>query len=116
MKVLPGERTDGSGKICIHLFVADKKGPFTEPHCLHVEDVEGKQQLVTKPTRGRLACDPKRLVAPIERKGVTTITMRTDDPRATTCPKCIASKDYARILKVLTDAAVGIPDTVTKEE
>lgn len=100
IKVLPGEPTDGSGKVCIHLFVKDERGPFIEPHVLHIDEESGK--LVAKPTRGRLACDPNRTVITVTRRGVTAITMRTDDPRAATCPKCIASKDYAEMMETIT--------------
>ena len=97
VKLVPGEPIDGSGRACIHLFVPDSSGPFVEPHALHpvIEDGEVvKQQVEARPTRGRLACDPRRTVAPITRAGVTTVTMRTDDPRAVTCPRCCASADY----------------------
>lgn len=96
--VLPGQSTDGSGKVCIHLFVPDESGPFTEPHALHPvyeNGVQVKQTVAAKSTRGRLACNPKRNVAPVTRSGVTTVTARTDDPRGVTCPKCLASEDYA---------------------
>lgn len=97
VKVLPGEPTDGSGRVCIHLFVQDKKGLFVEPHVLHptVQDgVEAPGMLEARPTRGRLACDRMRRVAPVTRNGATVLTLRTDDPRAVTCPKCIASEEY----------------------
>ena len=98
MNVLPGEPLDGSGRVCIHLFVHDECGPFVEPHALHPVFKDGevvKQQLVAKPTRGRLACNQKRTVAPVTRDGVTTITPRTDDPRAVTCLRCCSSAEYA---------------------
>lgn len=102
VKVLPGEPLDGSGRVCIHLFVQDERGPFTEPHALYMHSGEdGQSRLASKPTRGRLTCDPKRTVAPVTRGGVTTITMRTDDARAVTCPKCVASKDYTRMMAIL---------------
>jgi hypothetical protein len=102
VSVNPGEPTDGTGKVCIHLFVQDERGPFVEPCVLHPmvengEVVNGK--VVSRPTRGRLACDPKRGVAPVVKNGVTTITMRTDSPEAVTCPKCRASRDYADMMK-----------------
>ena len=105
LKLLPGEPTDGTGKICIHLFVKDARGPFVEPHVLHQAlDENGnpiKQRLEVRPTRGRLACDARRQVAPVTRGGVTTVTPRTDDPRGVTCPKCKASKDYAEMMAQL---------------
>lgn len=108
VKVLPGEPLDGTGRVCIHLFVPDEKGPFVEPHALHPKMENGKAvkgKLTAKPTRGRLACDPRRLVAPVTRGKVTTITHRSDDPRAVSCPKCIASVDYKRKMELLTAAA-----------
>lgn len=97
VSVLPSEPLDGSGKVCIHLFVRDEGGPFTEPYVLHENKAaldEGRKEVVARPTRGRLACDPKRMVEPVTRNGVITITMRTDSPQAVTCPKCIASPFY----------------------
>lgn len=105
INVVPGDPVDGSGRVCIHLFVQDEHGPFVEPHALHpAMDEHGqpiKQQVVARPTRGRLACDPKRKVAPVTRNGVTTVTPRTDDARAVTCPKCIASRFYAVAMNLL---------------
>lgn len=102
VNVLPGEPLDGSGKVSIHLFVPDERGPFVEPHVLHLGE---DRKVVAKATRGRLACDPKRLVAPVTKQGVTTVTPRTDDPRAVTCAKCLASKDCADMLARI--AALG---------
>lgn len=90
VRVLSGEPTDGSGRVCIHLFVKDDAGPFVEPCVLAVLD----GQLVSKPTRGRLACSPTRTVAPFNTATTTVVTPRTDDPRAVTCPKCVASEIY----------------------
>lgn len=97
MKVLPGEALDGSGRVCIHLFIQDKAGVYVEPHAIHPMfegDVQVKQKVVCKPTRGRLACNSRRNPTATTRNGVTTVTPRTDDYRAVTCPKCIASAEY----------------------
>lgn len=108
VRVLPGEPTDGGGRVCIHLFVQDPEGKFTEPHALHPElDESGqpiKQKLVARPTRGRLACDPRRALAPVVRGNDTAPTPRSDDPRAVTCPKCVASPDYLAMMRRLADA------------
>ncbi len=101
-KVLPGEPLDGSGKICIHLFVRDERGPFTEPHVLYPTKApsgENNGQLEAHPTRGRLACDCKRSVAPVTRGNEVTVTHRTEEPGAVTCPKCKASPEYQRMTK-----------------
>lgn len=106
--VLPGEPLDGSGRACIHLFVQDERGPYVEPHVLHpVIGEDGqvvKQRLEARPTRGRLACDPKRDPSPVVRGNVTIVTDRTDNPSAVTCPKCLATKECAEILKKYNNA------------
>ena len=101
MRVLDGQPTDGTGQVCVHLFVQDERGKFVEPHVLHPLYEGGervKQRLEARPARGRIACNPKLNPAPTTRGGVTAITSRTDDPRAVTCPKCRASKEYADLM------------------
>ena len=100
LSVLPGEKTDGTGRMCIHLWVSDPNGKFTEPHALSpVLGEEGKPtgELTAGPTKGRLACDANRNPAPITKGNTTIVTIRSDDTRATTCLKCIASVDYKRL-------------------
>lgn len=107
INVVRGEPTDGSGRICVHLFVQDERGSFVEPHAIHPVFEGGeqvKQVVECRPTRGRLACDPRRDPTPVIRKGATIVTPRTDDPRAVTCPKCLASKDWAEMTKKLESA------------
>lgn len=103
LSVLPGEPTDGSGRICIHLFVQDERGPFVEPHVLHLvvegDGQQSKRRLVARPTRGRLACDPKKLIAPVVKSGVLHVTMRTDELEGVSCPKCKKSKDYELLVE-----------------
>lgn len=109
LKVLKGEKTDGSGRISIHLFVRDDKGLFVEPHVLHKappdkDGTEHKRRLVTKPTRGRLACDPRKDPKPVKRNGIIHVTMRSDDPRAVTCPKCMSSPEYKELMNRLEES------------
>lgn len=108
ISVLPGQPTNGAGRVCIHLFVQDEKGPFVEPAVLHpAVDENGdpiKQQVISKPTRGRLACDIKRVrtvASKASRQNVTTVTMRTSEPYAVTCPNCIESVEYKRMMEIL---------------
>lgn len=111
VKVLPGQPTDGSGQVCIHLFVIDPKGPFSEPHVLHPAPpgMKGKK-MIAKRTRGRLACDATKQVRPRTlRNGVTEITMRTDDPRAVTCLGCKASKDYEERMLIIEKRGGSLP-------
>lgn len=98
MGVLPGQPTDGTGQMCIHLFVRDPNGSFTEPHVLHQE--AGKPMKAI-PTRGRLACNRRKLVTQVKRNNVTTVVMRSDDPRAVTCPRCAATSEFADLMKRL---------------
>lgn len=118
MSVLPGQPTDGSGKVCIHLFVRDEAGPFVEPHVLHpVIGPDGqprKQELKARRTRGRLACSATRTVAPVTRNGVTTVTARSDDPHAVTCHKCIASPFYKEAMAVI-ETPQPEPEPVAQE-
>lgn len=105
LMVLPGEPLDGSGRTCIHLFVQDEAGGSVEKHALHPvfkDGVQVKQQVTAGPARGGLACNIKRSISPVAVGGVTTITQRTDDPRAVTCLKCKASKVYAEMMEKIT--------------
>jgi len=100
LQLLRGEPLDGTGRVCIHLVVPDEEhGTYIEPHFLHPElDAQGqpiKQRLVAKPTRVRLACSYTMTGEPINHVGMNFVVVRTDDPRAATCPKCIATKEYA---------------------
>lgn len=107
LKVLPGQPTNGTGRICVHLFIQDEAGTFVEPCAIHPvfkDGVQVKQMVSVGPTRGRLACDPRRSVAPFVRGGVTIVTVRTDDPRSVSCPKCLASAGYAAAMAKLTAA------------
>jgi len=102
IKVLPGEPLDGTGRVCIHLFVQDEHGPFEEPHAVHPVFESGeqvKQMVSCKPTRGRLACDGKRLPTPVVKGNIVVITPRTDDPRAVTCLKCKESKEHKEMME-----------------
>lgn len=97
VNVLPGEPTDGRGRVCIHLFVPDQKGSFAEPHALQ-PGTENKK-VIAGPKRGRLACDPKRRPsAKPDKNNVVTITPRSDDPRAVTCPRCKKTKEYEAMM------------------
>lgn len=114
IRVLPGQPLDGSGRVCIHLFIQDEKGPFVEPYALHpvIENGEQvKQQVTARPTRGRLACDPKRDASPVTNNGVITVTLRTDNPDAVTCPKCLESTAYIELVKRIESIKASVPAT-----
>lgn len=102
ISLLPGEPMDGSGRVCIHLVVRDKEGTYIEPHMFRpVFGEDGKQikqKVEAGPERVRLACS-KKTAYPETVKGVTRITSRTDDPRGVTCPKCMATEEYATMMQ-----------------
>lgn len=110
LSVNPGQPTDGSGVVCIHLFVRDEKGPFEEPHVLRSGPAGRERELVAGPARGRLACDARRTVAAAMHNGVTRITMRTDDPRAVTCPKCMASPLFKKMMELVEPTGITESD------
>lgn len=114
VKVLPGEPLDGSGRVCIHLFVQEESGAFVTPCAVHPVIVDGaqvKQQVTCGPARGRLACDSSHDPTPSTRNGVTTVTLRTDDPQAVTCLKCIASESYREMVKKHERVKAVVPGT-----
>ena len=104
VRVIAGQPTDGSGQISIHLFVRDPHGKFTEPAVVHPvfkDGVRQGNQTACLPTRGRLACDADRNPAAQRVGNRTLVTPRTDDPRAVTCPKCMATDAYRREMEGL---------------
>lgn len=104
-KVIPGEPTDGSGKVCIHLLVPDPRGAVVEPHALHPVIKDGqvvKGEVDAGPKRFRVACNSRVAdVQPRVNGNVVSLFHRTDDPRAVSCPKCKASKDYENMIGAL---------------
>lgn len=105
LKVLPGEPTDGTGRVCIHLFVRDEAGSFTQRHVLHsVLDTEGKPikgRLEARPARGRLACSRTLIPTSIVKGNTITKTLHSEEPRATTCPRCMNTPEYKSAMELL---------------
>lgn len=95
MKLLPGE----TEKIRIHYFVRDPNGPGKSSKGdgrlgAYAESLGGM--------RGYLACQPKSdKVGTTVIQGVPYMKHHTDDPRAATCPECLASNEYAAMMKRL---------------
>ncbi len=101
IKVLPDSKGRPSGTLCIHLFVVDPNGILTEPCVTQVDHTKKGSGLTVGPLKGRLACDHKRRVAVVHKGNVTSVTLRTGDPRATTCPRCLASKECQDMMRLL---------------
>ena len=121
-RVLPGQPTDGSGSLCVHLLVRDAASRFEEPHVLHrVVGHDGKPvkgQLTAKPTRMRLACDRRRDFRPKVVNWVTHVTHRTEEVSAVNCPKCMATREYRIMVAARQDAkaATAQPDTAAQQQ
>lgn len=95
---------DGTGRVCIHWFRLDPAGPITTPVGAIMAGQFGPMKMGGE--RGWIACHPEQTsVLPVERGGETLICTRSDDPRAVTCPACIATVEYQEANKRL-DAAI----------
>lgn len=75
---------DGSGRVCIHMFVRDEAGP-----CVNPSSKQGQGAI------GYIACNKQQnSVTPQMRNGETLVCTFSDDARAVTCPGCVASDEY----------------------
>ena len=111
IKLLPGEPTDGTGRVVIHWFMRDPNSAFAE-HCMMKQVKKDGSEEVQKElgtVHGRLACDPKLNIVPQVKNGVTYLVSRTDDVRAVTCPKCIAVDAYKKELEAANKSIDRIP-------
>ncbi len=84
---------DGSGRVCIHYFIRDPEGPITTP--------KGQGQLAgCGGTKGRIACNPEQnSVSSQVSNGEYRMCVHSDDPRAVTCPACLASPEAKALLE-----------------
>jgi hypothetical protein len=93
LTVLPGEPTDGTGRVRIHHFVRDGAGPVRLP--ARVEPTPAGPLRLGGGV-GKIACRPA--LADVDRVagGVARPVLFSDDPRAVTCPECRATEDYQK--------------------
>lgn len=97
VSLLSGEPTDGSGRICVHFFVLDEAGKFTEPSVMRTTE----RGVEIKPGRGRLACDPDKNPATRKVGNVFYVTHRTTAAGAVNCPKCLKTPEHVRATEEL---------------
>jgi hypothetical protein len=78
---------DGSGRAMIHWLQEDAAGPIK---------TTGHDVYKCMPAfRGRIACNPaQNTVNPQQRNGETLLCLHSNDARAVTCPKCMATPEY----------------------
>jgi len=97
VKLLP----DGSGRVRIHYFIHDEKGPIQTPGSV-VPSALGPIQLGG--FRGRIACQPGlKSILPKNVAGVLHLTPHSDDVRGVSCPECMASKEYKETKAILAE-------------
>lgn len=106
LKLLPGEPTDGSGRVCIHYFHECADGLIS---------FKGHAQLrralkLSEEVRGTIACRPQQnSVQPQTRNGVVYICAYSSELEAVTCPECLASP-LAKTQGELVEALARKPD------
>lgn len=105
LRLLP----DGSGRVRIHWFIWDKEGPIQMPQTM-VMTAKGPMAVggnaVTGERRGRIACQPKlKSVLPQQKGQEYLLFTHSDDPRAASCPECMATEEYKAAMKALEEIA-----------
>ncbi len=81
---------DGSGRVCIHWLFQDPEGP------IQVTDrsVTASGPQIVRGRRWRMACNPTQSNVSVAEGGRLTPSPHSDDPRAVTCPKCMATAKF----------------------
>ena len=88
---------DGSGRACIHWLVESDKGPIETQERFAITQL-GPIKLGG--VKGYIACNPQQnTVNPQNRGGETLMCMHTNEVRAATCPKCLATPEAVALLK-----------------
>lgn len=85
---------DGSGRVCIHMFVHSNSGPAKTPAGVNGFQFAG--------ARGFIACNPTQSqVTPQVRGSEHLLCTHSDDARAVSCPKCKESPEFLEQMKQL---------------
>ena len=99
IKVLPNDRS----RVRIHYFARHDAGPIRQPGQTQQTPLG---QVKLGYGVGHIACMPQRKdILPKVEGGVTKIVPHSDDPRAVTCPECMATDEFnahmARLAELL---------------
>ena len=104
IRVLP-VGPDGLQRVRIHFFVHDEAGPIHTPSGAHMSNM-GPVRFPA--SSGYMACNPK--LADLRGSviaGVPETLVHSNDPRAATCPECLATQAYkdamARLEEVISN-------------
>jgi hypothetical protein len=107
---------DGSGRLRIHWFVHDVNGPASTPPGLIAENLlSPEMKNIVGPrfrsATGYIACQPKRTdVTPQQYGNEIRLTVHSNDPRAATCPECLATEVYEKAMKELGELVAVNPE------
>lgn len=95
---------DGSGRVRIHWFMRDEAGPICTGVVSHSTPLG---PVVLGGAKGRIACQPNlESVNPIWLSANHVQPLHhSDDARAATCPECMATPEYAAMMKRLGELA-----------
>lgn len=98
--------SDGSGRVCIHWLYEHPEGPL-ETTDNSIMTATGPK--VLKGRKWRMACNPNLKAISSVQDGARIIPWtHTDDPRAATCPKCLATEEYKQRMKELEEVVESL--------
>jgi len=106
---------DGSGRVRVHWIVPDQNGPLLTSTSAVPSDQGIK---LTPGIRVRIACLPRQdTFSELTSDNGVKLTLRSDDPRAVTCPECQKTSEYqaARRLIEEINQAASVPEGVNEE-
>jgi hypothetical protein len=90
---------DKSGRVRIHWFIHEERGPIKTPETVKMTQI-GPVRLGGN--RGRIACQPAKTDLVPQQKGRDIEPCcHSDDPRAVTCPECMAVPEYREAMDYL---------------
>lgn len=105
-KLLP----DGTLRVRIHFFVRDQSGGVNFPGGVILRSVGGvPMPLRYHGSRGYFACAPDEGAAHPVKDGRICVREHTGDPRAVTCPECVATDVFKAKLRELEEAIAKQP-------
>ena len=85
---------DGTERLCVHWLVTDDNGP--------IETSEPPAQIASAKLigkRAKIACNPNQNSLRMTRGDEVVMCLRSDEIRAVTCPKCLATEQAKVLLK-----------------
>ncbi len=100
---------DGTERVCIH-YLVEGDGPISFKSMAGVR-IPGREQVI-----GYIACNPEQnTIFPQVRNGETFLCIQSNEVRAVTCPKCLATPAAIAMLDRLKDTE-SITPVMTAED